>query len=223
MIDIVYEDNHIIAVNKEPGVLVQADKTNDKCLLEMVKEFIKKRDNKQGNVFLGLAHRIDRPTSGLVLFAKTSKALTRLSNMFREKEIEKYYLALVDNVIEPTSGTLNNYLIRKPKFNKSFVCNKSVKGSKEAKLKYEYIKKGSTYYLVKIQLLTGRHHQIRAQFSNYDVHIKGDLKYGASRSNKDGGISLHSYQMKFIHPVSQKSLTLTASVPKENIWQNLIS
>ncbi len=219
--EIIYEDNHIIAVNKPCGLLVQGDVTNDETLLDQVKAYIKKRDNKPNNVFLGLPHRIDRPTSGLVVLAKTSKALTRLSKLFASKDIEKYYLALVDNIIEPSKGRLDNYLIRNTKQNKSYVCNKEKKGSKYSSLKYEYKKMGSTFYLVEIQLLTGRHHQIRAQFANKNVHIKGDLKYGAKRSNKNGGISLHSYRLKFVHPVSKKELDLIAPVPKENIWKSI--
>ncbi len=221
--EIVYEDNHIIAINKPCGLLVQGDRTNDETLLDQVKAYIKKRDNKPNNVFLGLPHRIDRPTSGLVVLAKTSKALSRLSKLFASKDIEKYYLALVDNIIEPSSGKLDNYLIRNPKQNKSYVCSKEKKGAKKASLLYDYKKKGATFYLVEIKLLTGRHHQIRAQFANKNVHIKGDLKYGAKRSNKNGGISLHSYRLKFTHPVSKKELDLIAPIPKENIWKSITS
>lgn len=210
-LDIAYEDNHIIVVNKRANLPVQLDSSQDECLLDEVKAFIKIRDKKPGNVFLGLIHRIDRPTSGLVILAKTSKALSKFSELFRSSKVEKTYMAILDSIILPEEGRLEDKLKKNAKLNKSFVS----KDGKDSILDYKYIQKGKTFFLAHIKLITGRHHQIRAQFANKGVHIKGDLKYGAKRSNKeDEGISLHSYSLKFIHPISQKEIFIVSKLPK---------
>lgn len=201
---VLYEDNHIIVINKNPSEIVQRDKTGDECLTDTVKEFIKYRDNKKGNVYLGLPHRIDRPTSGIVVFAKTDKALSRLSQMFKDGDISKTYLALTDSRFEKDKDTLCDYLRKDEEQNKSFKSNEGDKRAKKAVLEYEYIGSTQRYFLYKVRLYTGRHHQIRCQFSLRGVHIKGDLKYGAKRSNSDASICLHSYRVSFTHPVSGK-------------------
>jgi 23S rRNA pseudouridine1911/1915/1917 synthase len=200
---ILYEDNHLIAVNKLPGELVQPDTTGDPALEDTVKEFIRRRDNKPGNVFLGVVHRIDRPVSGVVIFAKTGKALARLNAMLKNGEIKKTYWAITENRPEPEAGPLVHHLIRDAKTNKSKVYAKPVAGSKEARLNYNLLAGSDNYYLVEVELLTGRHHQIRAQFAKIGANIKGDLKYGAARSNRDGSISLHSRSLEFPHPVGE--------------------
>ena len=218
---ILYEDNHILIINKNVGQLVQGDKTGDKSLLELLKSFIKERDQKPGNVFLGLVHRIDRPTSGLVIYAKTSKALSRLTQMVKNREIKKTYWAIVPKEIIPQSQTLTHYLKKNEKNNKAIVYNKETDGAKKAILNYQIIKNLDNYMLLEIDLQTGRHHQIRAQLSKIGVPIKGDLKYGAPRSNPDGGISLHARSLKFIHPVSKEQIKITAPTPKkDNLWKS---
>ena len=218
---ILYEDNHILIINKNVGQLVQGDKTGDKSLLELLKSFIKERDQKPGNVFLGLVHRIDRPTSGLVIYAKTSKALSRLTQMVKNREIKKTYWAIVPKEIIPQSQTLTHYLKKNEKNNKAIVYNKETDGAKKAILNYQIIKTLDNYMLLEIDLQTGRHHQIRAQLSKIGVPIKGDLKYGAPRSNPDGGISLHARSLEFIHPVSKEQIKITAPTPKkDNLWKS---
>ena len=218
---ILYEDNHILIINKNVGQLVQGDKTGDKSLLDLIKSFIKERDQKPGNVFLGLVHRIDRPTSGLVIYAKTSKALSRLTQMVKNREIKKIYWAIVPKEIIPQSQTLTHYLKKNEKNNKAIVYNKETDGAKKAILNYQIIKTLDNYMLLEIDLQTGRHHQIRAQLSKIGVPIKGDLKYGAPRSNPDGGISLHARCLEFIHPVSKEQINITAPTPeKDNLWKS---
>ena len=218
---ILYEDNHILIINKNVGQLVQGDKTGDKSLLELLKSFMKERDQKPGNVFLGLVHRIDRPTSGLVIYAKTSKALSRLTQMVKNREIKKTYWAIVPKEIIPQSQTLTHYLKKNEKNNKAIVYNKETDGAKKAILNYQIIKTLDNYMLLEIDLQTGRHHQIRAQLSKIGVPIKGDLKYGAPRSNPDGGISLHARSLEFIHPVSKEQINITAPTPeKDNLWKS---
>lgn len=216
---IVYEDNHIIIVNKKVGQLVQGDKTGDKSLLDLIKDFIKVRDNKPGNVYLGLVHRIDRPTSGLVIFAKTSKALSRLTQMVKDRAVSKIYWTVVEKNEIPQTQELTHYLKKNQKNNKAIVYPRPTEGAKKAILSYEIIKHLDNYLLLEINLQTGRHHQIRAQLSKIGAIIKGDLKYGASRSNKDGGIHLHARKLAFIHPVSKEPIEVIASLPKDNVWQ----
>lgn len=217
---IVYEDNHMMVINKKVGQLVQGDKTGDSSLLELIKDFIKKRDDKPGNVFLGLVHRIDRPTSGLVLYAKTSKALSRLTQMVKNREIKKTYWALVAKEMIPTSQRLVNYLKKNEKNNKAIVFSKPTDGAKEAILTYHLLQTLDNYLLLEIDLETGRHHQIRAQLSKNGTPIKGDLKYGSPRSNPDGGINLHARQLNFVHPVTKEDIEIIASLPKnDKVWQ----
>lgn len=217
---IAYEDNHLLVVNKKVGQLVQGDKTGDESLLELIKNFIKKRDAKPGNVFLGLVHRIDRPTSGLVIYAKTSKALSRLTQMVKNREVEKTYWAVVPKEMVPHSQKLIHYLRKNEKNNKAIVFPKVTDGAKEAILTYNVIKSLENYMLLQIDLETGRHHQIRAQLSKIGIPIKGDLKYGAPRSNPDGGINLHARMLKFIHPVTKEEIKIVAPVPQNDaIWR----
>lgn len=217
---IIYEDNHLIIINKKVGQLVQNDKTGDASLLDLIKKFIKERDQKPGNVFLGLVHRIDRPTSGLVIYAKTSKALSRLTQMVKNREIKKTYWAIVPKERIPQSQKLVHYLKKNEKNNKAIVFPKPTEGAKQAILTYNIIKILDNYQLLEIDLETGRHHQIRAQLSKIGVPIKGDLKYGAPRSNPDGGISLHARKLEFIHPVTKENIELFAPVPKNDaIWK----
>lgn len=217
---IIYEDNHLLIINKKVGQLVQGDKSGDASLLELIKNHIKIRDSKPGNVFLGLVHRIDRPTSGLVIYAKTSKALSRLTQMVKNREIKKTYWALVPKEMIPQSQRLTHYLKKNEKNNKAIVYPKATEGAKEAILTYQVVKVLDNYQLLEIDLETGRHHQIRAQLSKIGVPIKGDLKYGAPRSNPDGGISLHARQLAFIHPVTKDFLNITAPVPADDpVWQ----
>jgi 23S rRNA pseudouridine1911/1915/1917 synthase len=217
-LQVLFEDNHIIIVNKRAGDITQGDKTGDKPLSDVVKEYIKDKYNKPGLVFIGTVHRLDRPTSGIVIFARTSKALERLNKMLREKTINKTYWALVKNPPKKTSDTLINFLKKDTKKNKSFVYKKEIEGSKNAILHYTVIKKLENYFLVEIDLETGRHHQIRTQLSHIGSAIKGDLKYGFPRSNKDGSISLHARKIKFTHPVSKEEIVITAQTPKDVIW-----
>ena len=217
---IVYEDNHMLVVNKKAGQLVQGDKTGDESLLESVKNFIKKRDNKPGNVFLGLVHRIDRPTSGLVIYAKTSKALSRLTQMVKNREIKKTYWAIVAKEMIANSQRLVHYLKKNEKNNKAIVYPKATEGAKESILTYSLIKTLENYLLLEVDLETGRHHQIRAQLSKIGVPIKGDLKYGAPRSNSDGGISLHARKLQFVHPVTKENIEIIAPVPQNDVvWR----
>jgi 23S rRNA pseudouridine1911/1915/1917 synthase len=218
-LQVLFEDNHIVIVNKRAGDIVQGDKTQDKPLSEVVKEYIKEKYNKPGNVYLGVVHRLDRPTSGIVIFARTSKALERLNKMLREKRIQKTYWAVVKNPPMPTKGTLINFLKKNPKNNKSTVFQTEKEGSKKAILHYELIKKLDHYSLLEIDLETGRHHQIRAQLSFVRSSIKGDLKYGAQRSNKDGSIHLHARSINFMHPVSKENILISAPVPHDSVWQ----
>jgi len=217
---IVFEDNHMMVINKKAGQLVQGDKTGDLSLLELIKDFIKKRDEKPGNVFLGLVHRIDRPTSGLVIYAKTSKALTRLTVMVKDREVKKTYWALVAKEMIPKSQRLVHYLQKNEKTNKATVFVKPTDGAKESILTYTVIKTLDNYQLLEIDLETGRHHQIRAQLSKIGVPIKGDLKYGAPRSNPDGGISLHARKLQFIHPVTKEEVEIITPVPQNDaVWK----
>jgi len=217
-LDVLYEDNHLIIINKQIGDLVQGDKTGDTPLSEIVKEYVKKKYKKPGNVFLGVVHRLDRPTSGIVIFARTSKALERLNKMLREKQIQKTYWAIVKNKPSQEKDTLTHYLKKNPKNNKSTVFSRETEGSKKAILHYKIIKTLDNYYLLEVDLETGRHHQIRAQLSAIKSPIKGDLKYGFDRSNKDGGISLHAKKIEFTHPVSKKNIFVIADTPKDVLW-----
>ena len=218
-LEVLFEDNHIIIVNKKVGDIIQGDKTGDTPLSEIVKEYIKEKYNKPGAVFLGVVHRLDRPTSGIVLFARTSKALERLNKMFREKSISKTYWAVVKNLPTKKKDTLTHFLKKNPKNNKSSVYNKEIQGSKKAILHYSILKSLDNYHLLEIDLETGRHHQIRAQLSYINSPIKGDLKYGFDRSNKNGGIHLHARKIKFIHPVKKEEIIIDAPVPNDVIWK----
>ncbi|MCB2194975.1 MAG: RluA family pseudouridine synthase [Bacteroidetes bacterium] len=221
--EILYEDNHIIAVNKRISDIVQGDKTGDEPLSEKVKAYIKKKYNKPGAVFLGVTHRLDRPVSGVVLFARTSKALTRLNKMFLEKEIEKKYWAIVKTRPEKESDTITHYVVRNQKKNKSFAYDKEVKDSKKASLSYRLIASSDNYHLLEIDLHTGRHHQIRCQLAKIGSPIKGDLKYGFARSNPDGGISLHARKISFIHPVKKETIEIIAQTPNDSLWDFFLS
>ena len=218
---VLYEDNHIIAVNKRVGDIVQGDKTGDNPLSEIVKSFLKKKYRKPNNVFLGIVHRIDRPTSGVVIFAKTSKSLKRLNNMIKNSEIEKFYWAITKNKPEKRNGTLIHWLKKNPKNNKSTHFKKETENSKKAILHYKIINELKNYYLLEVILETGRHHQIRTQLSAVRCPIKGDLKYGYERSNKDGGICLHAKKISFLHPVSKKKILITAPVFEHDIWKEI--
>ena len=215
---VIYEDNHLIAINKRPGDIVQGDKTGDVPLSDVVKEYIKIKYNKPGNVYLGVAHRLDRPTSGIVVFAKTSKALPRLNKLFAEKDAKKTYWAVVKNQPPKQNDLLTHWLKRNTKQNKSYANTKEVPDSKKAILSYTVAKKLDNYFLLEIDLHTGRHHQIRAQLTAIGCVIKGDLKYGADRSNKDGSIHLHARKLSFIHPVKKEAITILAEPPNEAIW-----
>lgn len=216
---ILYEDNHIIVVNKAAGEIVQGDKTGDESLCESLKKFLKEKYNKPGNVFVGLPHRLDRPVSGVVVFAKTSKALERLNEMFRNGNVKKTYWAITKEAPQEHEAELSHWILRNEKKNKSFAYNKEVKGSKHALLHYRHIAASQNYNLIEVELKTGRHHQIRCQLSAIGCPIKGDLKYGAARSNVDGSISLHARHVEFIHPVSKTLISITAPTPQDNIWR----
>ncbi len=220
-LQILHEDNHIIVVNKRVGDIVQGDKTGDKPLSDVVKEYLKDKYNKPGEVFLGVIHRLDRPTTGIVVFAKTSKALTRLNESFKNRETKKMYWAIVKNMPPKDKDILVHFLKRNPKNNTSKAHTKEVPESKKASLDYTVFKKLDNYYALEINLHTGRHHQIRAQLNAMGCPIKGDLKYGFDRSNKDGGIHLHARTLEFIHPVTKEIIKLTASTPIDPIWNNL--
>jgi len=231
MMKVLYEDNHIIAVNKTCNEIVQGDKTGDTPLSETVKAYIKVKYNKPGEVFLGVTHRLDRPTSGVVLFARTSKALTRLNEMFKEKSqrgldgtndqrpITKTYWAIVQGTPKQPEARLENWLVRNEAQNKSYIAKPGAKDAKQAVLTYRTLVRGENYTLLEVDLETGRHHQIRCQLAAIGCPIKGDLKYGAKRSNPDGGICLHARQIAFIHPVSKQHICITAPVPEDSLWQ----
>ena len=218
-LQVLYEDNHIIAVNKRVGDIVQGDKTGDKPLSDVVKEYIKDKYNKPGEVFLGVVHRLDRPTTGIVIFARTSKALTRLNELFANRETKKTYWAVVKNKPEQNSATLVHYLKRNEKSNTSKAHTKEVPESKLASLDYTIIKELNNYIALEINLHTGRHHQIRSQLSAIGSPIKGDLKYGFDRSNPDGGIHLHARKLFFTHPVSKENIEIIATVPEDVVWK----
>lgn len=220
-VEVIYEDNHLLIVNKSSGQIVQGDKTGDEPLLEILKRYLKDKYSKPGNVYLGLVHRLDRPVSGLVIFAKTSKALSRMTQMFARGEVEKTYYAIVSNKPQVSSQRLINYLYRNEKQNKSYAYDTQSPDSKRAELTYKLCSSGDRYHLLEILLHTGRHHQIRCQLAHIGLVIKGDLKYGAPRSNPDGGISLLSYRLRFIHPVSGVVLDLRAPIPKDRLWLEL--
>ena len=219
---VLYEDNHIIAVNKTCNEIVQGDKTGDTPLSETVKAYIKAKYNKPGEVFLGVTHRLDRPTSGVVLFARTSKALTRLNAMFQSHEqIKKTYWAIVQGAPKQPEARLENWLTRNETQNKSYIAKPGAKDAKQAILSYKTLVRGEHYTLLEVNLETGRHHQIRCQLAAIGCPVKGDLKYGAKRSNPDGGICLHARQIEFIHPVSKQNICITAPVPNDSLWQQL--
>ena len=228
--EVVYEDNHIIVVNKQSGEIVQGDKTGDVPLSDTVKAYIKERYQKPGEVFLGVVHRLDRPVSGLVVFARTSKALTRLNKMFAEGQVHKTYWAIVEmrneshstfNIQHSTFSEITHWLVRNEKQNKSYAYDHEVPHSKKAILRYRPIAQSDRYTLLEVNLLTGRHHQIRCQLAALGMPIKGDLKYGAKRSNPDGSISLLSHRIEFIHPVSKEKIVLESPLPEDNLWQTL--
>ena len=218
---VVYEDNHVIIVHKESGEIVQGDKTGDKPLSETVKDYIRDKYHKPGNVFLGVVHRLDRPVAGLVVFARTSKALSRLNDMFRNGEVHKTYWTITKNKPAEDEGTLVNWIVRNEKQNKSYVYDKEVPGAKRAELKYRVIAHTENYHLLEVHLLTGRHHQIRCQLAHMGCAIKGDLKYGAPRNNPDGSISLLSREVAFIHPVSKKEIKAESLIPDDRLWRDI--
>ncbi len=218
-LSILYEDNHLIAINKTCSDLVQGDKTGDTTLPDRIKKYLKEKYNKPGNVFCGVTHRLDRPTSGVVLFARTSKALTRLNSMFQTHEVQKTYWAIVKTPPKITQAKLTHYLLRNEKQNKSYAYDTMQANAKEAVLTYQLLAKSDNYSLLEIQLETGRHHQIRCQLAHIGCPIKGDLKYGANRSNLDGGISLHARGIAFIHPVTKETIAITAPVPEDPLWK----
>ncbi|MDB4297765.1 RNA pseudouridine synthase [Flavobacteriaceae bacterium] len=217
-LQILFEDNHIIVINKRSGDITQGDKTGDKPLSDVVKEYIKDKYNKPGNVYLGVVHRLDRPTSGIIIFAKTSKALERLNKDLRDKKINKTYWAITTKTEVSPKETLINFLAKNPKNNKSSICKETNPNAKKAILHYELLKKMDNYQLFEITLETGRHHQIRVQLSTIGCIIKGDLKYGAKRSNKDGSIHLHARKISFLHPVKKELIEVLAPTPNEPLW-----
>ncbi len=219
MPEILYEDNHLIAVYKRSSDLAQGDKSGDISLDTEVKEYIATKYKKKGDVFLGVVHRLDRPVSGVVLFARTSKALARMNELFRDREVTKIYLAIIRERPPEDEGTLTHYLKKNETQNKTYVYDTEVKGSKEAKLTYRIVGRSDRYYLLEIKLLTGRHHQIRAQLAKIGCPVKGDLKYGFSRSNEDGSISLLARRLEFVHPVRKEKVVITANMPEGDIWK----
>lgn len=219
---IVYEDNHIIIINKASSEIVQGDKTGDIPLSEKIKQYLKEKYQKPGNVFIGVVHRLDRPVSGLIIYAKTSKALLRLSEMFKKKQIKKIYWAIVKNPPPQPEGELEHYLVRNEKQNKSYAYPKEVPHSKKAILSYKLIGQSENYFLLEVDLKTGRHHQIRCQLSKMGCPIKGDLKYGFPRSNPNGSISLHARKISFVHPVSREVMEFEAPVPDDDLWKAFI-
>lgn len=218
---VVYEDNHLIIVYKESGEIVQGDKTGDVPLSETVKAYIKEKYKKPGNVFLGVVHRLDRPVSGLVVFARTSKSLSRLNEMFRRGDVHKTYWAITKEAPRHSMGNLCHWLVRNEKQNKSFAYDREVPNSKRAELNYRLIGQSNHYFLLEIQLLTGRHHQIRCQLAQMGCPIKGDLKYGARRSNPDGSISLLSHRIEFVHPVSKEPMAFESPLPDDSLWKDI--
>lgn len=218
---VIYEDNHIIIVFKESGEIVQGDKTGDRPLSETVKDYLRDKYHKPGNVFLGVAHRLDRPVAGVVVFARTSKALSRLNNMFRDGQVHKTYWAIVKNPPQQLEGKLEHWLVRNERQNKSYAYDHEVPGSKKAVLTYRVLARSDHYTLLEVKLFTGRHHQIRCQLAAMGCPIKGDLKYGAPRSNPDGSISLLARKVEFVHPVSKQDISVTSPIPQDNLWQAL--
>lgn len=220
MLEVLYEDNHIIAVNKQPSDIVQGDKTGDKPLGEYIKDYLKKKYHKPGDVYLGVVHRLDRPVSGVIIFARTSKALSRLNALFRNKEIQKTYWAIVKEKPHPNEATLKHYLKKNQQKNKSSAYNRPEEGALESVLNYQHIKSFDNYYLLEVQPKTGRHHQIRAQLSKIGSPIKGDIKYGFNRTNKDASIHLHARKIEFIHPIKKEKICIVAPPPsKDSIWK----
>ena len=215
---ILHEDNHLIAVNKKSSEIVQGDRTGDKTMPDEIKAYLKNKYNKPGNVFCGVIHRLDRPTSGVIVFARTSKGLERMNKQFRDKMTTKTYWAILETKPPQTKGKLVHFLKKNEKQNKSYVSNKDIKGAKEAILSYTLISSSDRYHLVRVVLETGRHHQIRAQFSSIGCCVKGDLKYGGKRSNQDGSICLHSRELKFNHPTTQEEICITAPIPDNTFW-----
>ena len=215
---ILFEDNHLIAINKKSSEIVQGDRTGDSTMPDAIKVYLKDKYNKPGNVFCGVIHRLDRPTSGVILFARTSKGLERMNKQFRDQQTSKTYWAILENKPPNEQGILINYLKKNEKQNKSYVTSKDTKGSKEAILNYRLISSSERYHLVEVELETGRHHQIRTQFSKIGCCIKGDLKYGAKRSNRDGSICLHSRQLKFNHPTTKDDICIVAPIPQNTFW-----
>lgn len=222
-ISVLYEDNHLIAVNKTTSDLVQGDKTGDKTLPDKIKAYIKEKYAKPGNVFCGVTHRLDRPTSGVVLFARTGKALSRMDEIFKQHEAKKTYWAIVKNAPQKPEDDLTHYIVRNERQNKSYAYDEPCKDAKEAILTYKTIAKSDNYSLLAVNLKTGRHHQIRCQLSKIGSPIKGDLKYGAKRSNPDGGICLHARQLEFVHPVTKQPVKIIAPVPNDNLWKSFES
>ena len=220
---VIYEDNHIIVISKESGEIVQGDKTGDTPLSDIVKDYIKVKYQKPGNVFLGVVHRLDRPVSGAVVFARTSKALSRLNEMFRRGEVHKTYWAIVKNKPKADAATLVSWIVRNEKQNKSYAYDHEVKDSKKAVLDYRLIASGDTYHILEIRLHTGRHHQIRCQLAAMGCPIKGDLKYGSQRSNADGSISLLSRHTEFLHPVSKQLIAVDAPLPSDPLWKKILN
>lgn len=221
LFEVIYEDNHLIAINKPAGMLVQGDRTGDIPLSEHVKEYIKEKYKKQNNVYLGVTHRIDRPVSGVLLFARTSKALTRLNKMFQDKTIQKTYWAVVKNRPPKMEDTLTHYLIKDQARNKSKAYPTERRKTKKSETKYKWLKSSDNYHLLEMKPLTGRHHQIRVQLSTIDCPIKGDIKYGFKRTNKDASIHLHARKIEFIHPVRKEPMVITAEPPREVVWDAL--
>ena len=221
---ILYEDNHLLIINKLPGELAQGDRTGDPPLSELLKSFLAQRDGKPGNVYLGVTHRLDRPTSGALLYAKTDKALSRMNNLFRDGAVTKSYWALVTGAPESPQGRFEDWLIKDSSKNKSFVTGAERKGARKAVLNYRLIASGDRYHLLEIEIETGRHHQIRAQLAARGLHIRGDLKYGAKRSNRDGGISLHARSLSFMHPVGadERRVSVVAPPPRDSLWDFFI-
>lgn len=215
---VLHEDNHLIVINKQPSQIVQGDKTGDVPLVDLVKKYLKEKYNKPGEVFCGVVHRLDRPVSGLVVFARTSKALARMNDLVKNREISKTYWAVVKNRPPGFEGHLINYLVKNQQKNKSFVRGENTKGALRAEMKYRMTAKSNDYLLLEVDLLTGRHHQIRVQLANIGCPVKGDLKYGFPRSNPDGSIHLHAREISFIHPVSKTELTITAPAPPDKLW-----
>jgi len=223
VLEILYQDNHIIAINKAPGELVQGDQTGDEPLVEKVKSYIKKKHNKPGAVYLGVIHRLDRPTSGVVIFARTSKALTRMNLQFKERKTEKIYWAIINPKIDPTAATLTHWLKRNPKMNKSFAHDQEVTESKEAVLHYKKLRDLDRYSVLEVRIETGRHHQIRSQLTHIGFPIKGDLKYGAKRSNPDGSIDLHARSLTIDHPTTKERIKIVAPPPTKPQWSFALS